>query len=539
MNKNIRSISLMLTALFICTGCSQITPGGGGDEAKLLVVDCLVPGQVRKLGAYQSGVTPRRATKTTIADCESKGGEYVSSNTNPAAALNIWLPFAKEGDEEAQTNVGEIYEKGVAGAPDYVAALQWYQKAADKNYTRAQVNLGALYERGLGVKRDSAKAQQLFRMAGGVKTNLDAPTIQIIDPVIVLSSIKTRGAAPVVRVRGTQPTRDLVGKITAPAGLASLLVNDKQESFDDNGLFKAAIDLASGAAMVKIVAIDKQGQRATAELNLVKQEAPLAPEPLLATPLSLKMDSNFPGNYYALVIANQNYRKFEKLDTPINDGRDIKNILETRFGFKVTLLQDATRRDILVALNDLRNRLSAKDNLLVYYAGHGDIDAVNQRGYWIPIDGEQKNVANWISIIDISDQLIAMPAKHVLVIADSCYAGTMTRAALSQPDNELSEDARRAVLTSLGKNKARVALTSGGLEPVVDGGGGKNSMFAKSLLEVLTAVREPIEANKVHAELSARFLYRATRLKVTQRPDYAPIKYAGHEAGDFLFVPIN
>jgi hypothetical protein len=539
MYKNIFSICMVVALLPLFSACSQVPSGGGTVEAKLLVVDCLVPGQVRKLGAYQSGVTPRRATKTTIADCESKGGEYVSSNTNPAAALNIWLPFAKEGDEEAQTNVGEIYEKGIAGAPDYVAALQWYQKAADKNYARAQVNLGALYERGLGVKRDTAKAQQLFRIAGGVKTNLEAPTIQIIDPVVVLSSIKTRGAAPVVRVRGTQLTRDLVGKITAPAGLASLLVNDKQESFDDNGLFKAAIDLASGSAMVKIVAIDKQGQRANVEINLVKQEAPVTQDPLVATPGSLKMDANFPGSYYALVIANQNYRKFEKLDTPIADGRDIKNILENRYGFKVTLIQDATRRDILLALNDLRNRLTPKDNLLVYYAGHGDIDQANQRGYWIPIDGEQKNIANWISIIDISDQLIAMPAKHVLVIADSCYAGTMTRAALSQPDNELSEDARRAVLTSLGKNKARVALTSGGLEPVVDGGGGKNSMFAKSLLEVLTAVREPIEANKVHAELSARFLYRATRLKVTQRPDYAPIKYAGHEAGDFLFVPVN
>ncbi len=539
MNKNMISIGIVALSLTLVSACSQVPSGGGTDEAKLLVVDCLVPGQVRKLGAYQSGVTPRRATKTTIADCESKGGEYVSSHTNPAAALNIWLPFANEGDEEAQTNVGEIYEKGIAGAPDYVAALQWYQKAADKNYARAQVNLGALYERGLGVKRDTVKAQQLFRIAGGVKTNLEAPTIQIIDPVVVLSSIKTRGVAPVVRVRGTQLSRDLVGKITAPAGLASLMVNDKPESFDENGLFKAAINLASGNALVKIIAIDKQGQRATAELNVVKQEAPVTQEPLLATPLTLKMDTNFPGNYYALIIANQNYQKFEKLDTPIADGRDMKNILENRYSFKVTLLQDATRRDVLVALNDLRNRLSAKDNLLVYYAGHGDIDAVNQRGYWIPIDGEQKNITNWISIIDISDQLIAMPAKHVLVIADSCYAGTMTRAALSQPDNELSEDARRAVLTSLGKNKARVALTSGGLEPVVDGGGGKNSMFAKSLLEVLSVVREPIEANKVHAELSARFLYSATRLKVTQRPDYAPIKYAGHEAGDFLFVPVN
>ncbi len=529
-------VMVLLMAVFAAS-CADL-PATTNDENKLLVVDCLIPGQVRKLGAYQSGVTPRRALKTTIADCEQKGGEYVSSNTNPAAALNIWLPFAHADDEDAQTNVGELYEKGIAGAPDYFAAAQWYQKAADKKYARAQVNLGALYERGLGVKRDSAKAQDLFRMAGGVRSNMEVPSIQIIEPAVVLSSVKTRGTAPIVRVRGTLPTRDLIGKVTAPAGLASLLVNEKQESFDDNGLFKAAIDLTAGPVQVKIVAIDKQGQRANAELTLIKSESTSnEPAPLPGFPS--KADLTPSGNYYALVIANQNYRKYEKLDTPLADGRDVKNILETRYGFKVTLLQDATRRDILLALNDLRNRLSANDNLLVYYAGHGEIDAVNQRGYWIPIDGEQKNVTNWISIIDITDQLIAMPAKHILVIADSCYAGTMTRAALTHSENEISEEARRAVLAALGKNKARVALTSGGLEPVVDGGGGKNSMFAKSFLEVLNVVKEPIEARKVHAELSARFLYRATRLKVTQRPDYAPIKYAGHEAGDFLFVPVN
>src|ERR1051325_3386265 len=43
-----------------------------------LVVDCLLPGQIRRLGSQVTYLTPRRAEKTTARDCEIRGGEYVS-----------------------------------------------------------------------------------------------------------------------------------------------------------------------------------------------------------------------------------------------------------------------------------------------------------------------------------------------------------------------------------------------------------------------------------------------------------------------------
>src|SRR5262245_46093055 len=43
-----------------------------------LVVDCLLPGQIRRLGDQVTFVTARRAQKTTARDCEIRGGEYVS-----------------------------------------------------------------------------------------------------------------------------------------------------------------------------------------------------------------------------------------------------------------------------------------------------------------------------------------------------------------------------------------------------------------------------------------------------------------------------
>ena len=136
---------------------------------KLMTVDCLLPGQVRQLGTQMTYIAPRRAMKTSAANCEVRGGEYVAyDRANYATALRVWLPAAQGGDKAAQTYVGEIYEQGLGTAPDYAAAAQWYRKAAEQGYTRAQVNLGFLYERGLGVPKDPRQALEWYRRAAGL-----------------------------------------------------------------------------------------------------------------------------------------------------------------------------------------------------------------------------------------------------------------------------------------------------------------------------------------------------------------------------------
>ena len=122
-------------------------------------------------------MTPRRPIKTSAADCEVRGGEYVAyDRANYATALRVWQPSADQGDKEAQTNIGEIYERGVGGPPDYEQAAFWYKKAADQGYARAQINLGFLYEQGRGVSKDPATALSLYRRAAGLNgdVNLEA-----------------------------------------------------------------------------------------------------------------------------------------------------------------------------------------------------------------------------------------------------------------------------------------------------------------------------------------------------------------------------
>jgi hypothetical protein len=142
----------------------------------------------------------------------------------------------------------------------------------------------------------------------------------------------------------------------------------------------------------------------------------------------------------------------------------------------------------------------------------------------------------------ITDIISSLAAKHVLVVADTCYAGALTRSALARLESGMSDEARYHWLKVMADKRSRTVLTSGDLKPVLDSGGGKHSVFAKAFLDVLKANSEILEGQRVYQEVSARVSYAASAVltdagPLEQVPQYAPIKHAGHESGDFLFVP--
>jgi hypothetical protein len=125
----------------------------------------------------------------------------------------------------------------------------------------------------------------------------------------------------------------------------------------------------------------------------------------------------------------------------------------------------------------------------------------------------------------------------VLVISDSCYSGSLTRSALAQLDPDMSDEARSTWVRAMARKRSRTALTSGGLAPVLDQGGGDHSVFARALLEVLEQNEGILEGQRLYRELSARVTYAAEQYRFEQLPQYAPIQHAGHESGDFFLVP--
>ncbi len=241
-------------------------------------------------------------------------------------------------------------------------------------------------------------------------------------------------------------------------------------------------------------------------------------------PAAPSVDALSLGRYHALVIGNDAYSGLPRLETARADARAIAEVLAHRYGFEVELLLDATRSGVLRSIADLRKRLGPNDNLLIYYAGHGIRDEGEDHGYWLPVDAERDDPTQWIANAHITRQLKAMSAKHVIVIADSCYAGSLTRG-IAVPDRA------PGYLLRLAQRRSRTAMTSGGIEPVADGGVGGNSVFAAALLDALRENDGVIEAGQLFARLRRR-----VAMNSDQTPQYAPIPKAGHDDGEFLFA---
>ena len=132
--------ALIVASTVLASQPAATSTEGNPSADELLIVDCLLPGQIRKLGTRTTYVSPRRPVKTTALDCGIRGGEYVAyDRANADTALKVWLPMARDGDIEAAVYVGEIFEKGVGGSPDYKTAAPTCESFAPGGY-----NHGAL-----------------------------------------------------------------------------------------------------------------------------------------------------------------------------------------------------------------------------------------------------------------------------------------------------------------------------------------------------------------------------------------------------------
>ena len=354
--------------------------------------------------------------------------------------------------------------------------------------------------------------------------------IHLLEPVLAPARGATLSA---VTVQASVDRLLVLGRVAAPRGVKTLTVNGRPETVDSESLFTAQIAVTRSEEKIEIVATDHEARSARLEFMVLRQ-APVSVA-AQARPAPTGPRPNY-GAYHALVIGNDDYRSVPRLATAVNDSREVARILRDQYGFKVTALSNASRYDILSALNDLRQRLTDKDNVLIYYSGRGVLEAGGERGHWLPVDAEAANPASWISNLAVSDILNTMNVRQALVVADSCYSSRFSRASLGQVETGLGGPERSRLIYAMAQKRSRMVMTSGALQPLVEPTGASHSVFARSFIEVLRANADVLPGQEVFRLLRTRTASGTPRLDVASLPDYAPIRYAGHEAGDFIFV---
>ncbi|MEZ4528640.1 MAG: caspase family protein [Desulfobacterales bacterium] len=229
------------------------------------------------------------------------------------------------------------------------------------------------------------------------------------------------------------------------------------------------------------------------------------------------------GACHALLIGIDAYEHWTKLKNAVRDAAEIRKILVSRYGFdpeNTVLITDreAGWKNLMQKMKDMAAQLGRNDSFLLYFAGHGQLDRLTGDGYWIPADGGKDDPASWITNSAIRN-LFASPAvkaRHVLIVADSCYSGSLLRRISSAEEWETQEisgqtrgsrdsgssayDAADLLpfqkrVMELDRRRSRQVIASGGMERVSDISGrgkGEHSLFAHYLLKALEENRHPV-----------------------------------------------
>ena len=343
--------------------------------------------------------------------------------------------------------------------------MKWNRKAAEQGHLQAQLKLAASYYHGQGVTKDAYEADKWYGKV--IAQGFNPPPLLDLEITPSQSRISSETS-------GSSPTQDSGPRRPVPV--------------DSLGL----VELGD-------VLFDAGSTR-----------------------------NRKYGRYFAHVIGNNAYVELPSLVTARADAVSVAELLQTNYGFEVTLLLDADRARLFDELARIERQLVSSDNLLVYYAGHGYYDEDAERGYWLPVDARRSSKSSWVSNADITDSLKKMDAKHVMVVADSCYSGSLTRG-LKQLRTR-----KQDYLDRLIAKRARVVMSSGGLEPVADAGGNGHSVFANAFLNALSENTGVIDGHGLFS-----LIRRPVLVNSNQSPEYGDIRLSGHDGGDFLFVRRN
>ena len=285
-------------------------------------------------------------------------------------------------------------------------------------------------------------------------------------------------------------------------------------------LWSQALEGTSNAIKVEV------GKKKEVEQPPVKIEKSTSEEDMATTLESLGI-TKLP-KYHALIVGISTYKNSEvglpSLDMPVKDAEKLYQVLIDRYAFdpeNVKLLKDATKEEIINHLEYLAENVNERDNVLIFYAGHGFYDKSKDFGYWLPSDAKLNSRGTWIPNSSIKDYVFAIKSKHTLLITDACFSGSIFKTRSVADVNLIKR------FNEVYKSNSRKAMTSGNLIEVPD-----QSVFLKYLIKGLEENEDVFLSSTI---LFSRILEPISN-NATVTPLHGIIQGAGDEGGDFVFI---
>ncbi len=244
---------------------------------------------------------------------------------------------------------------------------------------------------------------------------------------------------------------------------------------------------------------------------------------------------------HALLIGNSQYLYWPPLDDVPLQLDDLAKGLKKHFD-TVEVVKNLKIQDLRQQINEFLRRYGNNSDarLFIYYAGHGYTEPILQynenRGYITGVDtptivnGYDAARPMAMSMMEVRVPLAEVLAKHILIVFDSCFAGTIFLArAGDAPPPELTPD----VVARLMERPSRNIITAGRADERVPA----HSPIPKLLLSALDGGADPARHGVVSAaEINIYLRNHVLGMPgVNLTPQEGRLQDPNFAEGDFLF----
>ena len=241
------------------------------------------------------------------------------------------------------------------------------------------------------------------------------------------------------------------------------------------------------------------------------------------------------GVYHALLIGVEDYDDpLSDLNHPINDVHKLRDVLVNNYTFdhdNVRILENPKKVELEASLDLIWERIDKNDNVLIFFAGHGNFDSLRNQGYWYPADAvvTTNSSSTWVSNSFIKESILYLSKKsrNILLISDACFSGGILKVTRGNTSHSKNPKVNmKAIMHQYFQSSIR-AMTSGDMSLVDD-----KSPFIHSFIQYLK--------NNNESCFTATTLYSAIKLYVIeeslnyQTPQFGTLH--PDEGGDFIFI---
>lgn len=211
------------------------------------------------------------------------------------------------------------------------------------------------------------------------------------------------------------------------------------------------------------------------------------------------------GNSIIATIGINKYQYWPQLTNAVNDAIGFQQVLVDKLGFAAPidpLLEEQANKASIIALVEdyLREVLKEEDNLVLFFAGHGHtrVDkaggkTIGETGFLVPVEarGPKEYWSDYIQIDQFLQLVSRLPARHILLVLDSCHSGFALGEAMKGFRSSIKYE------QDLGSRISRKVITSARREQFALDGGPipGHSLFTGTLIDGLNWGKADLDSN--------------------------------------------